>query len=413
MSAILQSPPPSPRTNPRASTFAAEAELLVNCARVDLGEEHAGNIRALVAGELDWESLLSLAVRHGMIPLLHFHLNALRIRPREAAVAARLREYALRISAMNAYLTGELRHLLAAFEARGVGAIPYKGPALALEAYGSVALRYFCDLDILVRKRDFAAAREILAERGLHPYQGLDIAQQSVMLRTQCNVPFTRDDDRTIVEIHWEVAARNYSRALDEEGLWSRSRPSVFEGVGVHLLAPEDLLLALCVHGSKHLWERLSWVCDIAQLVGRRPGFDWDSLLKRSRATGSTRLLLLGLNLAGDLLGASLPPTVRSEIAADASVERLTRRVLAGLFQDAGAAEGMSGYFSFQMDARERLRDKLRYFSYSLSPTDEDVAQLSLPRPLSFAYYLLRPVRLLRTGGPAHLQGRGKKELPR
>jgi hypothetical protein len=73
----------------------------------------------------------------------------------------------------------------------------------------------------------------------------------------------------------------------------------------------------------------------------------------------------------------------------------------------------MSGYFSFQLDARERLRDKLRYFSYSLSPTDEDVAQLALPRPLSFAYYLLRPFRLLRTGGPAHLQGHGKRELPR
>ncbi|MCA1613591.1 MAG: hypothetical protein LC800_05420, partial [Acidobacteria bacterium] len=71
------------------------------------------------------------------------------------------------------------------------------------------------------------------------------------------------------------------------------------------------------------------------------------------------------------------------------------------------------GYFSFQLDARERLRDKLRYFSYSLSPTDEDVAQLALPRPLSFAYYLLRPLRLLRAGGPAHLQGRGKRELPR
>lgn len=413
MSAILKTPPRADAEG-RARRFAPEAELLVSCARVELREADAARIRALAAGDLDWEALLALAVRHGMIPLLHFHLSALRVRPRPAETAARLREYAQRISAMNAYLTGELRGLLAAFESRGVEAIPYKGPALALEAYGSVALRYFCDLDILVRKRDFAAARDILRARGFEPYQGLGGAQQSVMLRTQCNLPFTRDGDRTIVEIHWEVAARLYSRALDAEGLWARSRPSAFEGAAARLLAPEDLLLSLCVHGSKHVWERLSWVCDIAQLVGRSGvRFDWDALLRRAHETGSTRLLLLGLDLARELLEADLPPTVRAEIEADASVGRLTRRVLARLFAEGGAAEGMSGYFGFQIDARERLRDKLRYFRYSLSPTDEDVAHVSLPRPLAFAYYLLRPLRLLRTGGPGHLRGHGKGGPPR
>lgn len=412
MSATLQTAP-APTLDQRAAIFAPEAELLIHCARVELDQYRAEMIRALVAGELDWELLLSLAVRHGMIPLVHFHLNALRTGPRDPVPAARLREYAQRISAMNAYLTGELRQLLAAFEARGVGAIPYKGPALAMEAYGSVSLRYFCDLDILVRKRDYASARDILGERGFRPYQGLGVAQQAVMLRTQCNVPFTRDDDRSIVEIHWEVAARNYSRALDERGLWSRSREATFAGARVQMLAPEDLLHALCVHGSKHLWERLSWICDVAQLIGRGPQLDWDALLDRARATGSTRLLLLGLNLADELLGARLPQNIRAELDADASVARLTRRVLAGLFVEAGPAEGMSGYFGFQLGARERLRDKLRYFGYTFSPTDEDVAQLSLPRPLNFIYYLLRPLRLLRTGGPAHLQGRGKKELPR
>ncbi|MCA1614173.1 MAG: hypothetical protein LC800_08515, partial [Acidobacteria bacterium] len=64
MSATLQAPPPA-RTNQRATTFSPEAGVLVNCARVELSEEHAENIRALAAGELDWESLLSLAVRHG------------------------------------------------------------------------------------------------------------------------------------------------------------------------------------------------------------------------------------------------------------------------------------------------------------------------------------------------------------
>lgn len=412
MSAIPKTLPVAEEAG-RAARFAPEAELLVACARVELKDAHARRIRALVAGPLDWDVLLASAVRHGMIPLLHQHLSALGLRPPRTAAAARLREYAQRVSAMNAYLTGELRQLLADFNARGVAAIPYKGPALALDAYGSVALRYFCDLDIIVRREDFAAARSVLRARGFEPYQRLGAAQQAVMLRTQCNLPFTRDADRTIVELHWEVAAPLYSRALDAESLWARSRPAAFEGQSARLLAPEDLLLSLCVHGSKHLWERLSWVCDIAQLARRAQALDWEALLARARATGSTRLLLLGLNLASDLLDAELPPPVRAEIEADEAVGRLTRRVLSTIFRDGGAAGGLRGYLTFQLDARELWRDKLRYFRYSLSPTDEDVAHVRLPGPLAFAYYLLRPLRLLRTGGPGHLQARAKSDPPR
>src|ERR671912_1303852 len=102
MTATLQTPPAAPPKQ-GASGFAPEAELLISCARVELSEGHAERIRVLAGGGLDWDALLALAVRHGMIPLLHFHLNALGVQPRRTAAAARLREYAQRISAMNAY----------------------------------------------------------------------------------------------------------------------------------------------------------------------------------------------------------------------------------------------------------------------------------------------------------------------
>ena len=35
----------------------------------------------------------------------------------------------------------------------------------------------------------------------------------------------------------------------------------------VRTLSAEDLLLALCVHASKHAWMRLGWICDIAGVV--------------------------------------------------------------------------------------------------------------------------------------------------
>jgi hypothetical protein len=49
----------------------------------------------------------------------------------------------------------------------------------------------------------------------------------------------------------------------------------------------------------------------------------------------------------------------------------------------------------FQLRARERLGDGLRYaLSLALAPTVADWASVWLPGQLSFLYYLVRPARL-------------------
>ena len=40
----------------------------------------------------------------------------------------------------------------------------------------------------------------------------------------------------------------------------------------MRVLAPNDLLLILCVHASWHLWGRLLWICDVAELIRGKTG---------------------------------------------------------------------------------------------------------------------------------------------
>ncbi len=54
------------------------------------------------------------------------------------------------------------------------------------------------------------------------------------------------------------------------------------------------------------------------------------------------------------------------------------------------------------MKARRRLRDKFKYLQFAFTPNEEDLVRLKLPPVLSFVYYLVRPVRLVLTGGPSH-----------
>lgn len=369
-----------------------------------MDEARVARLRQLLGGALDWDFVLSFAESHGLIPLLYSHLHARAPEKVPHAVYEKLRERFRRISALNMYLSGELRRLLKLFTAHDIDAIPYKGPALAAQVYGNITLRHFCDLDILVRRRDVLSVMKLLVADGYALYPPLNSVQQSLMLRTQCNLPLTRDANRSIVEIHWRVSARLFSSPLDEKTLWENLHTDTFEGMQVNTLSPEDLLLSLCVHGAKHLWERLSWIADIAQLLEVHPRLNWASLLERARRTGTERMLLLGVYVAHDLLGARLPEQIEGLWRDDPEIASLAQQIYARLFASESDVVGMHGYFMFQLKARPRLRDKLNYCRYVISPTEEDLTLLSLPAPLSFVYYLIRPLRMLRTGGPSHFQ---------
>jgi hypothetical protein len=57
---------------------------------------------------------------------------------------------------------------------------------------------------------------------------------------------------------------------------------------------------------------------------------------------------------------------------------------------------GLFGGVRFNLRARRRLVEKARYFRFIFTPTDKDLTARRLPPGLTFAYYFLRPLRLLR-----------------
>lgn len=384
------------------SALRPEVDLLLLCARAHLDEQQRQRIRDLVPQNLDWNYLLQLADRHGLQPLLHWHLTTVcpNTVPKEPQQS--LRVAFQRVSALNILLTHELQKLIALFAENNVTAVPYKGPALALQLFGNVALRQFSDLDLLVHPRDVLRARDLLLRDGYEPLPPLTEGQQALLLRTQCNLPFSREQKRMIVELHWKVSAPSFARPFETEDFWSRLVDGKLETTNIKLPAAEDLLLALCIHGSKHLWERVAWIADVAGLISSKEELNWEELISRARSTGSERMLLLGLQLAERLLEVSLPAEVKSALKADAKVGLLADDVVRDLFTPGLTPSGISGYFLFQIKARRRLRDKINYLRFTFTPNEEDLVRFNLPSSLSFLYYLVRPVRLVVTGGPSH-----------
>ena len=376
-----------------------EDELVLLCARTKVDAETSARVKAIASSPdgVDWDYVYRLARRHSVLPLVYRQLSTIAASTVPPDQLARLKENYQDNVARNLLLTAELCRVLQAFETAGIEAVPYKGPALAVYAYGNLALRRFVDLDILVRKADALRAKELLIADGFVCSAPWTNAQQALLLRTQHNLSLSRDEGHLVVELHWEVASRLFAFSLQAEEFWGRLETMRLNSVAVKSLAAEDLLLSLCVHGSKHLWERLAWICDVAELAKTRADLNWNTLLERAASTGNERMLFLGLQLANSLLDAPLPDYVKSKLAVQPMVASLAGEVSKKLFADIGRAPAsISQSLRFNWALRTSWRSRLRYCFLVLQPTDADIETVSLPRPLGFAYYLVRPFGLLR-----------------
>ncbi len=205
-----------------------------------------------------------------------------------------------------------------------------------------------------------------------------------------------RQDGKVVLDLHWRITPRFFPFELPVEELWDHCQYLSLLGTTVSTLAPEDLLLALCVHGAKECWGKLKWICDVAELIRAYPNLDWDRVLTQAKQLHSQRMLLLGVGLVRQLLGVRLPETVLAAIQSDRALPALMQQVCSYLF---GSQPGQSRQLSptlFRLCVRDRASDQVQYFVWRLFvPNVRDRRLIVLPKPLTSFYYLLRPLRLL------------------
>lgn len=395
----------SETASPTTCSFGAEEQLLCLCARPELKAAQRERLDFLLADSLDWDAVLDGADLHGVTGMLYHHLARHEGGRVPTAVLAHLQRRAQGIQLYNMQVMTELMRIAGAFREQGLPLLTYKGPLLAHRYYGSVALRRFGDVDVLVPRGDLERAKDLLVAQGYVPLRGLSDEQEATWHDAQLGYELYHEGKNVVVEVHWALLNRTMTVGLAPEEVWARAEVYSLGDTSVQGLAPDDLLLYLCAHGTKHHWSRLLWACDVAQVLRGHSGWEWDALLRRARGAGSLRTLLLGLALASRWLDAALPEIVWRQIDSDATVGRLVAAVEARWF---GTVEGLhrpAGWaaFWFAYRTRTRLRDRgglLAHYAWlAVTPTERDHAFVALPPSLDGLYYLLRPLRLLRDAG--------------
>lgn len=373
-----------------------ETALLLACARTRMDPEHAGQIRALLGQDINWAGLMQMAQRHKITPLLCRSLASTLPDAVPQAVMEELRKRSRANALRSLRLTRQLIRVLRGLESDGVLAVPYRGPMLAEAVYGDLGLRQFTDLDVLVRRRDVSKAREVLVSLGYRTTEPHKVLE-AVYIQSMHHYALSGGPRKALLELHWRITERYFGFRLDPQ-LWERLESAHLAGSKVPSLSAEDSLLTSCVHSSKHGWERLAWTCDVAEMIRARADMDWERAVWLARRQEAERMVLLGLFLARDLLGAELPPEVSQRVQADSVLRSLGLEVRERLFQEAQGRHDASGrlrLFGFHLRLRESLWGKVRHcLRIALIPSQEDWALLSLPASLSFLYYVIHPFRL-------------------
>jgi hypothetical protein len=290
--------------------------ILFACARQDFQPRHRETVEELARclgksrRPIDWAGLAATAERHGVLPIVGANLR--RCDPTVLGLPPELAER-LEVAAFENALLKEqeaARVAAALVRLRGVGleAMLLKGAALDLQVYAEPWVAASRDTDLLVR-----------------PLPGFQPGEEEREVR--------RDLYRAGIECdldeHHDVNM-NGVLPIPFPRIWRDARPVRFRGQDAWLMAPEDLLIALCINSCRKRFLRLKGLFDIAETVRRRPDLDWDRLARKARDYRCEGIAFAALCTAGATVGCELPDGALDSLGLGPLRAALLRRLVAG-----------------------------------------------------------------------------------
>jgi hypothetical protein len=350
-------------------------------------------VRNLLEKPVNWDSVLRLANQHGTTSLLYQNLAPLDgVIP--IAVLQSLRQAYDHNIHKTLFLARELIRILDCLADLGIEVIPYKGIVLAEVYYGDMALRQSGDMDLFVRSQDMARIKNAIRDLGFTPRLSIPEDAEADYIAAGYECTFDCAAGKNLLELQWALQPRYYAVDFDMEGLFDRAVNATLAGRTVKMPSPEDLLLILSVHAAKHVWGRLIWLRDIAQIL-QRDNLNWDWIQPQARHLGVERILHITLLLLDRFFGTRLPAVVETKLLMDKTANVLVQQIAISIATGVNYEEEKLSYFRLMMRLRERKTDRLRFLArLTFTPGPGEWKAVHLPKPLFPLYRLVRLARL-------------------
>ena len=120
----------------------------------------------------------------------------------------------------NMFLTSKLLEIIRICSENGIEVLPFKGPMLAIQAYGNPALRTYGDLDILVRPSNFVSAVKLLKEYGYTARTSVNWLERTTWyIGRKKDVYMVNKAGTVKLELHWKLSGAHFGLPKEMNGL--------------------------------------------------------------------------------------------------------------------------------------------------------------------------------------------------
>ena len=264
---------------------------------------------------------------------------------------------------------GELDRLAASLAEAGIPLVVLKNGGIARGIFPCPGCCPMGDLDVLVEKRHFRRAHELLLTQGYNfefrsPLEkaSLEAAERGGGAEYWKVLP---GGARLWLELQWRPVAGRWIRPDQEpkaEELLARSIP--IPGSAARLLAPEDNLLQVSLHTAKHSYVRAPGFrlhTDVDRIVRRQP-LDWALFLRRVLSLKVKTPVYFSLAIPRSLFGTPIPAEVLAQLRPPPWKMRLITNWLqrVGLFNPGEHKFGRAGFVLFTALLYDDLKGLLR-----------------------------------------------------
>lgn len=332
---------------------------------------------------------MSLSYSHGVFPLIYNVLKKY-----DDLIAFDKLKYMKQIYVdlvkENMFMTSELVKVMSLFEENHIEAISFKGPTLSKRAYGDISLRQYCDLDILLRKDDVYKVYDLLKDEYKRSL-ALSPSQESIWFKYAHDLGLVNEKGVNI-EFHWSMFDSDHPINLGKIDFFKDIIKTDINNNKINTISNEKFLVYLCVHGSKHLYERVEWVCDIDKFI-KNHDINWNKVDKLLKNDNSKRFFLLGLFLSKLLFDTKFDKKYEDEY--DKDFEQVINHILNIWNKKIELNNKNNMKYMLKLFISNLDKSKYMHKIY-LKPTFTEYWYITFPRPLYFLYYPLRQYLLIK-----------------